>query len=133
MFLFIDTSDPGKTLVGLLDIVGSFKDSKEWVGRQNQSEELLSEVDLLLKKNGINKKSIDKLVVISGPGSYTGLRVGISTANALAFAWGIPILGITSTDWQRQEGLADLLTKADDQPVKAFYLNAPHITSPKKR
>lgn len=133
MYLFIDTSDPEKTLVGLLEMDGSFKDSKEWVGRQNQSEELLSRVDLLFKKNGIDKKSIDKLVVISGPGSYTGLRVGISTANALAFAWGIPVVGITSTDWQRREGRSDLLSKADDQPVKAFYLNAPHITSPKKR
>ncbi len=66
-----------------------------------QSEELLPEIDKLLAKNKVKLKDLKGIIVVCGPGSYTGLRVGISAANALAYGLGIPIVGI------RKKGMGD--------------------------
>ena len=55
-------------------------------------EEALS----VLKKKG--KKALDAVAVSSGPGSYTGLRIGVSVAKGLCFGFGIPLIGIHTLD-----------------------------------
>jgi hypothetical protein len=54
-----------------------------------QSERLIEEVDKLL-----NKKSVRGILAITGPGDFSSLRIGLATANALAFAWKIPVVGL---------------------------------------
>jgi tRNA A37 threonylcarbamoyladenosine modification protein TsaB len=54
-----------------------------------QSEMLLSEINKVVGKN-----TPDGFIVVSGPGAFSGLRIGIATANALAFALKKPIVGV---------------------------------------
>ena len=55
-------------------------------------------IDRMLKKEGLGMKDFDAVAVSKGPGSYTGLRVGVSTAKGLCFGAGIPLIGIGTLD-----------------------------------
>ncbi len=59
--------------------------------RRIQAEVLLIEIDKLLKKNKINKKSLKKIKVANTGGSFTSLRIGVITANALGYGLGIKV------------------------------------------
>jgi tRNA threonylcarbamoyl adenosine modification protein YeaZ len=63
-----------------------------WHSGQNHTTQLLPHVNYLMDKFSI--KDIDGIFVAKGPGSFNGLRVGVSTAKGLAFSLGIPIVGI---------------------------------------
>jgi tRNA threonylcarbamoyl adenosine modification protein YeaZ len=63
-----------------------------WHSGQNHTTQLLPHVNYLMDKLSI--KDIDGIFVAKGPGSFNGLRVGVSTAKGLAFSLGIPIFGI---------------------------------------
>lgn len=59
----------------------------------------------MLDEAGLTVKDCDAVCVSKGPGSYTGLRVGVSTAKGLAFGAGIPLIGIGTLDILAREGL----------------------------
>lgn len=64
-------------------------------------------VDEILKEKGLRAADLDAVCVSSGPGSYTGLRVGSSTAKGLCFGAGIPLLSVCTLDilvWQAIDG-----------------------------
>lgn len=94
MLLIIDTSTK-KSLIVMVFTKGFVK--KVFGANFDHSEKLLPEIFKLLKNRGLKK--VKKIVVISGPGSYTGLRVGIATANALGYALDVPVLGINRLEW----------------------------------
>lgn len=58
-----------------------------------RSQALLPLITKLLKKNKINLKDISEIKVNRGPGSYTGIRVGLAVANAMGYALGIKVNG----------------------------------------
>ncbi|MBN3583770.1 tRNA (adenosine(37)-N6)-threonylcarbamoyltransferase complex dimerization subunit type 1 TsaB [Algoriphagus aestuarii] len=60
------------------------------------SERLIGLVDELLQESKIEGKHISAVAVSEGPGSYTGLRIGVSTAKGLCFAWGVPLIGVST-------------------------------------
>lgn len=62
------------------------------------SERLLSVLDQLLAATGTGLAEVDGLAVAVGPGSFTGLRIGLSTAKGLAFATGKPLVGVPTLD-----------------------------------
>jgi tRNA threonylcarbamoyladenosine biosynthesis protein TsaB len=64
----------------------------------NHSERLLPIIDQLLKNSDISLSRIDGLVVSLGPGSFTGLRIGISTIKGLSLASEKPVVGIPTLD-----------------------------------
>lgn len=67
-------------------------------GRKNHSERLVGVIDQLLAWAGIDVAALDLIAVSAGPGSFTGLRVGISTAQGLAFALGAPLAGVPTLE-----------------------------------
>ena len=69
-----------------------------WQCGQNHSTELLPRLASLLSQAKLSIKDINSIIVAKGPGSYNGLRVGISTAKGLAFSLGIPIVGISTLE-----------------------------------
>ncbi|HXH22202.1 MAG TPA: tRNA (adenosine(37)-N6)-threonylcarbamoyltransferase complex dimerization subunit type 1 TsaB [Dehalococcoidia bacterium] len=65
-----------------------------WKSRQNQSRELLPALDWLLKRGNFGRQDITAISVCIGPGSYAGLRVGLSAAKALAYGLGARLAGV---------------------------------------
>lgn len=59
------------------------------------SAQLVPQIDALLQKHGFNKRDIDAFAVASGPGSFTGLRVGLAAIKALAEVLGKPIAAVS--------------------------------------
>lgn len=57
----------------------------------------------ILSERGLGAKDLDAVAVSSGPGSYTGLRVGVSTAKGICFGAGIPLIGIPTLDILAEE------------------------------
>jgi len=90
MKLAIDTSETLKTIVFLKDKNGKIKD-KLTRERKPGSQVLLGMIVKILKKNKLEPKDLTGIEVNCGPGSYTGLRVGISVANTLGYFLKIPI------------------------------------------
>ncbi len=64
--------------------------------RSTHSEKLLQQIDLLLGEAGWTLADIDLYAVVTGPGSFTGLRIGLATINGLAQVHGKPVIGVTS-------------------------------------
>ena len=67
-----------------------------WHCERNHSTQLLPSLANLLNQAGVSLQSVSGIIVARGPGSFNGLRVGVSTAKGLAFSLGIPIVGISS-------------------------------------
>lgn len=86
MILYIDTSKSGAITVKLGK---AFLVSKQ----EHGSQVLLNLVEKIVKKAGLKMEDLDEIKVATGPGSFTGLRVGVSVANALGFSLGIPVNG----------------------------------------
>ena len=70
------------------------------------SELLTSFIESILLKNELTPKEISAISVASGPGSYTGLRIGVSSAKGLCYALNIPLIAIDSlfsiASWTKQ-------------------------------
>jgi tRNA threonylcarbamoyladenosine biosynthesis protein TsaB len=65
-----------------------------WLSGRDHTAQLLPQLTLLLRHLGIAREAISAVGVALGPGSWSGLRVGVSTAKGLALAHGLPVLGI---------------------------------------
>lgn len=88
--LIIDTSDNQKTTVSLKTQGKTIiEESKQTVG----SQILLGLIDKVLRNGRVSKEELKEIEVNKGPGSFTGLKVGVSVANALGFSLGIPVNG----------------------------------------
>jgi tRNA threonylcarbamoyladenosine biosynthesis protein TsaB len=59
---------------------------------------ILAEVDQLLAEAGLTHGDVDRLVVGTGPGSYTGLRMGLITARVLSLTLGVPVAGVSTLE-----------------------------------
>jgi tRNA threonylcarbamoyladenosine biosynthesis protein TsaB len=64
--------------------------------RVSRAVTLLEDVDALLRQAGTQTRDLDALAVGIGPGSFTGVRIGLSTARGLAFALDIPVAGVST-------------------------------------
>ena len=69
-----------------------------WHCWQNHTIQLLPHLSYLLNKTNTNLQSVNCIFVAKGPGSFNGLRVGISSAKGLAFSLGIPVAGISTLE-----------------------------------
>jgi len=96
MQLTIDTSTDTASIALVQD--GEVLAESTWRCGQNHTVELLPHLAHLLNKTKVGLQSISCVMVAKGPGSFNGLRVGISTAKGLAFSMGIPIIGISSLE-----------------------------------
>jgi tRNA threonylcarbamoyladenosine biosynthesis protein TsaB len=72
----------------------SVKESHE---TKSHAAQLTLFIGELIEKQGIKTSDLEAVAVSKGPGSYTGLRIGVSTAKGIAFASSVPIIGIDTT------------------------------------
>jgi tRNA threonylcarbamoyl adenosine modification protein YeaZ len=96
MQLAIDTSTNSASLALVQD--GQVLAEATWRCGQNHSVELLPRLARLLSETKVGLQSIGCVIVAKGPGSFNGLRVGLSTAKGLAFSLKVPIIGISSLE-----------------------------------
>jgi len=94
--LAIDTSGT-RALVALGSPDGALIDERRWLAGYRHGEELLTRTDELLRTNRVALAELGGIVVGTGPGAFTGMRVGIATAKALARGLGIPIAGVATS------------------------------------
>lgn len=67
----------------------------------DQSADLLIAIDGILKQEKLSLKDLRAIVVNSGPGSFTGVRVGVTVANTLAWSLDIPVYGFQTEDFEK--------------------------------
>ncbi|HUT21988.1 MAG TPA: hypothetical protein VMX18_01110 [Candidatus Bipolaricaulota bacterium] len=103
-----------------------------------QSELVLKTIDKLLKKHKAGKRNLKEMIVVSGPGDFSAVRIGISIANALGYAWNLPVKGIELEKKYKTEKskLADVLKLSEKvkagKMAKPVYNAEPNITAAKK-
>lgn len=102
-----------------------------WEAGRQLAEQLLEEIKKFCKQNGSEVDKLTGLIVFRGPGSFTGLRIGVTVANTMAYALRIPIVGSLGEAWQA-EGLRRLAAGENDIQVLPEYGSAPNITKPRK-
>ena len=134
MYLYLDTTERDSFQIALVD-KGQVLKHKAILSVRQHSEKLLKAINGLLKARGMSAPAFAKegargwfkgIVVVRGPGSFTSLRVGISTANALAFALDVPARGVLpGADLQK---LDTLFKKKQNNIVLPEYGQLPHIT-----
>ena len=128
MIILLDTSTPVCKLT-LID--GDWHQHNEWQADRTLAKGLLGYLDEKLRENDKKWADITHIGVFEGPGSFTGLRIGITVMNTIADAQGIPIVGGRGEDWQDRV-IARLENGENDKIVLPFYGAEAHITIPKK-
>ena len=96
MILYIDTST--SFLYSALYDGSSILDSISLNLGKELSSQSLSLLNDMLKKNNLELKDINKIIVVNGPGSFTGVRVGLTISKVIAWANNIPIITISSLE-----------------------------------
>ncbi len=94
--LAIDTSGTN-ALVALGAADGTLLAERRWLAGYRHGEELLTRIDEMLTNSGVALADLGGIVVGTGPGAFTGLRVGLATAKALARGLGVPIAGVATS------------------------------------
>lgn len=89
--LILDTADNKKITVGL-DINGKKYAQTEKI-TSKKTQIVLPMIDKILKKHSLKQEDLSGIRINTGPGSFTGLRVGLAIANALSFVLKIPVNG----------------------------------------
>lgn len=96
MLLAIDTAT---TITGLaLCDGGELLAECAWTSGRNHTAQLLPQLDMLLGHVGASRELLAAVAVALGPGSWSGLRVGLSVAKGLALAGGLTVLGVSSLE-----------------------------------
>lgn len=93
--LAIDTSTEQ---AGLALTDGARTGELSWPAGRTQTESVLAEIDHLRGLLDVPKTAIRAIGVATGPGTFTGLRVGVSIAKGLALASGLPVIGVPTLD-----------------------------------
>src|SRR5687767_11852327 len=104
----------------------------EVLGEQaSRAVSLLEDVDALLRRGGVRDSQLEGIVVGVGPGSFTGLRMGLITARALAFALDLPVAGVSTLD-ALAAGAPGTLPVIDGKRKEVFTLvdGAPAVVRP---
>ncbi|WP_121615798.1 tRNA (adenosine(37)-N6)-threonylcarbamoyltransferase complex dimerization subunit type 1 TsaB [Virgibacillus halodenitrificans] len=92
--LAIDTSNQalGVAILNEEKIIGEFTTNIA----KNHSLRLMPAIEQLMKEVNVEPQALEKIIVAKGPGSYTGVRIGLATAKTMAWALDIPVVGVSS-------------------------------------
>jgi tRNA threonylcarbamoyl adenosine modification protein YeaZ len=87
-----------RVVVAVGTLTGELIDATEWPAGYRHGETLLPTIAALLERLELTSASVAAIVVGTGPGAFTGLRVGIATAKGMAHALGVPLVGVSTAD-----------------------------------
>lgn len=102
-----------------------------WQADRKLADTIHQKINEVLNKSSKTLDDIQGIVVFKGPGSFTGLRIGITVVNALAYSYGIPIVTRSGQDWL-ETGIQDLLAGQDDKTAVPEYGAPAKTTKPRR-
>jgi tRNA threonylcarbamoyladenosine biosynthesis protein TsaB len=116
--------------------IGLFNDDSKlkyitWEAHRTLVDTIHVQIKKLLESQKKGWSDVEGIVIFKGPGSFTGLRIGITVANTYAYIQKIPIVGVSGDNWIH-EGVEKLLNNSDDHIVLPEYGADVNITKPKK-
>jgi tRNA threonylcarbamoyl adenosine modification protein YeaZ len=120
MILFIDTHDEIIT-IALKDKENIFVKTQE--SEYSHSIYTMPMIESIFKENNLNIKDLEKVIVINGPGSFTGIRIGLSIAKTLAYALNIKINTLSSLTAYLVSNNTNDNKKAVIEDNKGFYVS----------
>jgi len=98
--------------------------------RLSRAVTLLEDVDALLRQAGAHTGDVEALAVGIGPGSFTGVRIGLATARGIALALGIPVAGVSTLD-ALAAGAPGAVPVVDARRREVFVLQGePRVAAP---
>lgn len=104
---------------------------EKWEAHMKLAETIHHKIKEILTNSDTSLTDLEGIVIFCGPGSFTGLRIGLSVANALACSLSIPIVGSTGDGWV-QLGIKSLLAGNDAKMVLPEYGAGVRTTTQKK-
>ena len=129
MILLIDTSTP--TCHFALYEDGQYLVDEIWEAGRDLAEQLLAYIEQHLSSLGKDWQDITGIGVYKGPGSFTGLRIGLAVLNTLADTNTIAIVGETGEKW-REIAIERLSSGENEKIVMPLYGREANITKPRK-
>lgn len=116
--------------------IGLYRDQiqlayETWQAHRQLAETLHKKIDELLKRQSISLMDVQGIIVFQGPGSFTGLRIGLTVGNTLAYAQNLPIVAKQHDNWVAT-GIDALLAGYDDKVALPYYGAEANITVQKK-
>ncbi len=129
LILSIRTDKP-EAEIGLFDGETQFA-YKTWQAHRELSSTIHTEIKQLLRQQHKKLQEVQGIVCFQGPGSFTGLRIGLTVGNALAYSFDAPIVAEQGEDWLRK-GIARLVSGESDPLALPEYGATAHISVPKK-
>ncbi|PIZ00861.1 tRNA (adenosine(37)-N6)-threonylcarbamoyltransferase complex dimerization subunit type 1 TsaB [bacterium (Candidatus Howlettbacteria) CG_4_10_14_0_8_um_filter_40_9] len=115
--LLIDTSSTFAQ-ISLADDEKVF-DEESWEVIRNLSDKLLPNIEKLMAKNKVKPEDLNGVIIYLGPGTYTGLRVGVTVANAFAYSLDIPIAGVKGKSFGNEKFIVSELKPIDLEKLLA--------------
>lgn len=115
--------------------IGLYQDAKQlanhkWLADRQLTKTIHKQIQEMLNKSSINWTDVGGVIIYEGPGSFTGLRIGISVANALAYANDVPAVATGGDKWI-EDGLKKLDQGTSQKITLPKYGTPPNITKPK--
>ena len=102
-----------------------------WTAHRQLAETLHKKIESLLKLQHKDWKDIEAIVCYQGPGSFTGLRIGLTVANSLSYSYDLPVVAEQDPEWI-ETGIRRLENGEKDELALPYYGADAHITLPKK-
>jgi tRNA threonylcarbamoyl adenosine modification protein YeaZ len=103
LILAVDTSTRSSIVV--IGVAAPIAVNRRDVQHRHGSH-VLEQIDEVMVSSGVSLDDVEGLAVGTGPGSFTGLRVGLATVKTIAYARGLPVVGVMSTDALRRAAIA---------------------------
>lgn len=128
LILTIRTDNP-EAEIGLYDGQTQLR-YEVWHAHRELSSTIHSKIEQSLQSQGKTWNDVEGIVCFKGPGSFTGLRIGLTVGNALADGLGIPI--VAEKDAWIEQGIECLLRGDRDPLALPEYGSPAHTTKPKK-
>lgn len=128
MIILLDTSTP---VCKLTTVENDVRKYYEWQADRQLAKGLLGWLNERLVEEGRTWADITGIGAYLGPGSFTGLRIGLTVLNTLADSLSVPIVGATGDSWQG-DALLRLVNGENDQVTLPYYGSDAKITTPRK-
>ncbi len=130
MIILAIRTDKPEAELGLFEGVDKLAYSV-WPAHRQLAETIHAKIRELLRSQDHSLKDIQGIAVYKGPGSFTGLRIGISVANTLADSLNVPIVGTSGEQWAA-DATGELAQGSDQRVVLPDYGAPARTTKPRK-